>query len=72
MKQNNYVTKIKELRTISGCGIIECSKTLNIFDSINQSYEYLRMRNLAVCRRKSDGTQWKDQDYIDWIRENIE
>jgi len=65
-------SKIQRLRELSGCGMIKCSKALNIFNNnLNQAYEYLLMRNVAVCRRKPDGTQWTDQDYIDWVKEQI-
>ena len=63
---------IKELREKSGMGMMDCNKALIIFDNnINQAYEYLFMRGLAVCRRKLNGVRWVNQDYIDWVKDNI-
>jgi len=51
---------------------MECKEALNTFNgSTNQAYEFLKMIGIAVCRKKSNGSTWAKQDYIDWIKANI-
>lgn len=66
------IEKIKELRELSGCSVIQCRKALSYFDyNINQAYKFLELYYIAVYRKKSDGTQWTLQDYIDYVKNDI-
>jgi len=68
----NLAGKVRELRSKSGFGMLECKKALDLFSgNINQSFEFMKMRSQAVCRRRSDGEVWNRQDYIDWILANV-
>lgn len=64
--------RVRKLRELTGCGLIDCKKTLELFNNnIFQSEEYLKMHGIAVCRRKKDGSLWKPEDYVNDVKNRI-
>lgn len=68
------VNDILSLSEKTGLGVSQCKDALNIFDNNkNQAYEFLKMMTQPLCiRRKSDGKLWNRQDYIDYVKQNID
>ena len=63
---------LKRLREETGCSIIDCKKALDVCDSYEMAYEYLRLKSQAVCRYKiTNGKKekWTDEDYIEKARQ---
>lgn len=65
-------TFVRELREKTNMGLIECAKALSLFNNnIIQAEEYLKIRFIAVCRRKPDKSLWEEEDYVEYIKKNF-
>jgi hypothetical protein len=63
--RNQIYKKINELRVRTGCSLMECKRDINICQGdVAVAYEFVKMKGQAVFRRRTDGQQWTDDDYL--------
>lgn len=64
---NSIPEKAKELRNLTGLSILECKKTLNLFDgNIDKALEFVKLYYVEDAR--PDRKHWDYKDYVDYMR----
>lgn len=65
---NVSVEDVRKLRDITGLSLMECKRTLLLFDnSFDQALELIKM---YYIEKRPDRKHWIYEDYIDYIRKN--